>query len=165
MSIIKSVRFEKAVPVWQAGMEREKNHNLLFRAVVPAREGAVLRIAGHTHFQLRVNGRFVAVGPARAGHGYYRVDEYALDGLLTEPENVISVLVAGYAVNSFAYLDMPSFLCCEVLAGEELLAATGVCGFEAVLYTQRVKKVQRYSFQRPFAESYVFDAAYDDAAC
>ena len=165
MSIIKSVSFEKAVPVWQAGMECEKNHNLLFRAVVPAREGAVLRIAGHTHFQLRVNGRFVAVGPARAGHGYYRVDEYALDGLLTEPENVISVLVAGYAVNSFAYLDMPSFLCCEVFAGEELLAATGVCGFEAVLYTQRVKKVQRYSFQRPFAESYVFDAAYDDAAC
>lgn len=165
MSIVKSVSFEKAVPVWQAGMECEKNHNLLFRAVVPAREGAVLRIAGHTHFQLRVNGRFVAVGPARAGHGYYRVDEYALDGLLTEPENVISVLVAGYAVNSFAYLDMPSFLCCEVLAGEELLAATGVCGFEAVLYTRRVKKVQRYSFQRPFAESYVFDAAYDDAAC
>ena len=165
MSIVKAVCFEKAVPVWQAGMEREKNHNLLFRAVVPAREGAVLRIAGHTRFQLRVNGRFVAVGPARAGHGYYRVDEYALDGLLTEPENVISVLVAGYAVNSFAYLDMPSFLCCEVMAGEELLAATGVCGFEAVLYTQRVKKVQRYSFQRPFVESYRFDASYDDAAC
>ncbi|MBQ8611649.1 MAG: hypothetical protein IJ412_08085 [Oscillospiraceae bacterium] len=164
MSIVETVRFEKAVPVWQAGMEKEKNHNLLFRAVIPAREDALLRIAGHTRFQVRVNGRFLAAGPARAGHGYYRVDEYSLAGLLTEQDNVITVLMAGYNVNSFAYLDMPSFLCCEVLDGEELLAATGVCGFTASVYTQRVKKVQRYSFQRPFVESYRFDAAYEDAA-
>lgn len=164
MSIVESARFEKAVPVWQTGMETEKNHSLLFRAVVPARKDALLRIAGHTRFLVRVNGRFLAVGPARAGHGYYRVDEYSLAGLLTEEANVISILAAGYNVNSFAYLDKPSFLCCEVLDGEELLAATGVKGFEACIYTQRIKKVQRYSFQRPFVESYRFDAAYDDAA-
>ncbi len=161
---IEKIEFAHALPVWQAGMEKEMNHSLLFRAVLPARTEAVLRIAGHTRFQVRVNGRFLAAGPARAGHGYYRVDEYALAGLLIEEKNVVSVLVAGYNVNSFAYLDKPSFLCCEVLAGEELLAATGVCGFEATVYTQRVKKVQRYSFQRPFVECYRFDAAYDDAA-
>ena len=99
-------------------METEMNHSLLFRARVPAAKRAVLRIAGHTRFQVRVNGRFLASGPARAGHGWYRVDEYPLDGLLEEAENVISVMVAGYNANSFAYLDEPSFLCCEVVAGE-----------------------------------------------
>lgn len=160
------VYFSHAVPVWEAGMETEMNHSLLFRARVPAAKRAVLRIAGHTRFQVRVNGRFLASGPARAGHGWYRVDEYPLDGLLEEAENVISVLVAGYNVNSFAYLDEPSFLCCEVVAGERLLAATGstACGFAAVRYTQRVKKVQRYSFQRPFVESYRLGPDYDAAA-
>ncbi len=155
--------FAHALPVWQAGMEKEKNHSLVFRALLPEAKNVTLRIAGHTAYQVFVNGKFVTAGPARAGHDHYRIGEYALDALFTEEVNVLAVLVAGYNVNSFAYLDRPSFLCCEVTAGEELLAATGVGGFTASHYTQRVKKVQRYSFQRPFVESYRYDGHYADA--
>lgn len=160
--------FQCALPVWERGMETEMNHNLLFVAHLPPRPQALLRIAGHTCFQVRLNGRFLAAGPARAGHGYYRVDEYPLDGLLVENINILTILVAGYNVNSFAYLDEPSFLCCEVEADGEILAATGAtrnaAAFRAVRYIQRVQKVQRYSFQRPFVESYRMGPVYDDAA-
>ncbi len=154
--------FIQALPVWQKGMETEMNHSLLFRALIPAQKDVLLRIAGHTAFNIFINGKFLAAGPARAGHDHYRVDEYALDALLTEEVNVLAVLVAGYNVNSFAYLDRPAFLCCEVLAGDEVLAATGRSGFTATHYSQRVKKVQRYSFQRPFAESYRLDGSHTD---
>ncbi len=159
------VFFEKAVPVWQPGKENEKNWSLVFRTVVPAAHDTLLRIAGHTRFMIYVNGTFLAAGPARAGHGWYRVDEYPLDTLLTEKENVVAILVAGYAINSFAYLDKPSFLCCEVLQGGKPAAATGIkelpYAFETIEYTQRVQKVQRYSFQRTFVEDYFLASGWD----
>lgn len=154
--------FIHALPVWEEGKAREMNWNLLFTAVVPQGK-ALARLTGQTHFQLMVNGTFVAAGPARAAHNWYRIDEYDLSALLTQPKNVVSVLVAGYNVNSYVYTDCSAFFCCEILDGETLLAATGVRGFSAVRYTQRVRKIQRYSFQRPFAESYHLDAGYDRA--
>ncbi len=150
-----AVQFRYAVPVWETGMEKEKNLSLLFTADVPKSKDAVLKIAAHTAFQLWINGRFLAAGPARAGHGFYRVDEYTIGHLLTEEQNTVTVLCAGYNVNSYCYLDLPSFLCCEITAGEVCLAATGAQGgFTASRYSERVQKVERYSFQRPFAEVY-----------
>lgn len=153
--------FIRAVPVWEAGTELEMNRNLYFTAVVPGRRHALLRIAAHTRFQLFANGRFVAAGPARAGHGWYRVDEYEIGALLQNDRNVVCILCAGYNCNSYAYLDEPSFLCCEITDGDELLAATGDGSFAARPCTQRVQKVQRYSFQRPFVESWRLDTEYD----
>ncbi len=148
--------FRSAVPVWEAGTEKEKNLSLLFTASIPKTDNAILRIAGHSSFVVKINGTFFAAGPARAGHGYYRVDEYPLTPVLTEETNEISILCAGYNVNSFAYLDMPSFLCCEITAEDTVLAATGQAGFTASRYTERIQKVERFSFQRPFAEAYRF---------
>ncbi len=156
-----STSFRHALPVWEVGTAREKNLSLLFTASIPQSENAVLRIAAHASYILKINGHFLAAGPARAGHGFYRVDEYAISARLTEEVNVVSVLCAGYNVNSFCYLDMPSFLCCEVTDGGRCLAATGKGGFIATRYTARVQRVERYSFQRTFAEAYIFDEAYD----
>ena len=70
--------------------------------------------------------------------------------------NVVAFEVAGYNINSFYLLDQPSFLQAEVVAGDEVLAATGEDGkpFEAGVLGERVQKVQRYSFQRTFSEVY-----------
>ncbi len=147
--------FLKAQPVWAKGKETEKNISLLFRAELPGGVPAKLRIAGHSDYQIFVGGSFVAQGPARAGHGFFRVDEIDLQTALTEARNLLCIVAAGYNINSFALTDQPAFLCAEVTAGGQVLAATGEKGFFCTAYDVRVQKVQRFSFQRPFAESYV----------
>jgi alpha-L-rhamnosidase len=150
--------FLHAHPVWPKGVELEKNILVGFRAVVhgPLDGAVVLRIAASTIYRCFVNGEFCGYGPARAGHGYYRVDEWDIGELIRPGKNVVAIEVAGYNVNSYYVLDQPSFLQAEVRAGVSVVAATGGTShlFQAVILRERVRKVQRYSFQRPFSEVY-----------
>lgn len=158
----KIINFREALPVWEKGMQKVMNHSLVFRAVAEKNSSVHLRLAAHSRYQIFVNGEFFAAGPARAGHGFFRVSEYDLNSKMTESENVISVIVAGYNVNSFYLTDQPSFVCMELEANGEVVYATGTeKEFEVITYRSRSRKVQRYSFQRPFTESYVLDAYYD----
>ncbi len=153
--------FREAAPVWEKGEELTKNHSLIFRAIIKGSEELKLSIASHSRYQIFVNGEFFAAGPARAGHGFYRVSEYTLKNELSEKTNIISIIAAGYNVNSFYLLDMPSFLCAEIEKNGEIVCATGKTGFEVIRYSSRVQKTPRYSFQRPFTECYILDAYYD----
>ena len=102
-----------------------------------------------------------ASGPARAAHGFFRVDTLSLDDFLTNDTNIISVTVCGYAVNNFEYPEWESFLCAEFVSGGECISATGVYNFEASEYKEKLKYTQRYSFQRTFAEVYRCNSEYD----
>lgn len=156
--------FRVAAPIWEKGTAHRMNRTVCFTADIPAagETPVVLAAAASCEFVLRVNGRYVAHGPARACHGYFRVDEYDLSGYLTEPVNRVAIRVAGYNVNAFSYLNQPSFLCAEITCGEAILAATGGDGFTAYGVDERVSRVQRYSFQRTFAETYrLADGAFD----
>lgn len=154
--------FSKAVPVWEKGQENEMNFSLLFRTVFTGKEPVRLKIAAHSRYQIFVNGSFYAAGPARAAHGFYRVDEYVIDKGLVSYDNCIGIITAGYNVNSFYLVDEPSFLCAELEKDGEVIAATGTeNGFEAIRYLNRTRKVPRYSFQRPFTEVYDLDGCYD----
>ena len=143
--------FRAAKPVWAAGKELEKNYFLAFTASVPAGDGTLI-LTGSTAYNVYVNGEFRAYGPARAGKGWYRVDQLPVK--LDRPENFVCIEVAGYNVNNFEYIDAPSFLQAELIVGGEIAAATGVGGFTAVHMAYKEQKVQRYSFQRPFVEYY-----------
>lgn len=145
---------KKALPVWEVGKACEKNYTLLFRTVIKKEKDVLLRLTGSGVYQIFINGEFVATGPARAAHGYYRVDELVLDKYLQRDENVILIQVAGYYINTFYVLEQPTFLCAELFAGDRCVAATGEGGFQARVMTERVQKVQRYSYQRPFVEVY-----------
>lgn len=151
---IESVSFERAKPVWAKGRETEKNLTLSFFVTLSKADKALLRLAGATVYQVFVNGGFCAAGPARAAHDYYRVDELELG--LEREDNFIEIRVAGYNANSYYVLDQPSFLCAEIVADGVIVAATGE-NFSAVEYTERLQRVQRYSFQRPFVEVYRLD--------
>ncbi len=154
--------FKAALPVWEKDMQKEKNVSLIFRAIIKGNEPVKLSIAAHTRYQIFVGGSFYAAGPARAGHGFYRVSEYTLSKELSAGETVISIIAAGYNVNSFYLLDMPSFVCAEIERDGEILYATGTDKeFEAAKYLSRIQKTPRYSFQRPFTECYILDAYYD----
>ena len=148
--------FISAKPVWPEGRERDKNLSVKFRAVVdiPKSERAVLRITASTLYRAFVDGKFLGHGPARAGHGYYRVDEWPLRA--NGRQVIVAVEVAGYNVNSYYLLEQPAFVQAEVVTGDTVLASTAGKGapFEAAILTERVQKVQRFGYQRPFIEVY-----------
>ena len=119
----------------------------------------LVRLTASSNYRLTVNGRFVGHGPVRGPHDYHRVDEWNLSDYLHNAhghpdQNVIAIEVAGYNVNSYYLLDQPAFLQAEIVADGEVLAATGDRGFTAIQLDYRVRKVQRFSFQRPFIEAY-----------
>ena len=161
--LIHDYTFRKASPVWEKGTAYDMNRTICFVATLPATNQPVkLAAAASCSFLLTVNGVYVAHGPARCCHGYFRVDEYDLSKYLTKDVNTVALRVASYNVNSFSYLNQPGFLCAEITVGDEIVAATGADGFKAYPVTERVQRVQRYSFQRTFAETYkLSEGAFD----
>lgn len=158
--------FVSARPVWPKGLQREMNLLVGFRAVIEApQEGEppVLRLTASTLYRAWLNGEFLGHGPARAAHGFFRVDQWPLASKLRPGKNLLAIEVAGYNVNSYYLLDQPAFLQAEVLAGQRVLASTAGAGagFVAQVLPYRVQKVQRYSFQRPFIEYYRLDPGWD----
>ena len=150
--------FNAAVPVWPEGLERERNIHIGFRTVFPkiGKTPVRLRLAGATTYRIFLNGVFVHYGPARGPHGFFRVDLLDLSERLCGGDNLLAIEVVGYNCNSFAYPNQPSFLQAELMVGDRLVAATGQSGFDALCLPERIQRVERYSFQRPFVEAYRF---------
>lgn len=159
--------FVKAVPVWEKGTSKMLNRSLDFIVNLKKAPGSKLFVAGSTSFSVYVNGEFIAFGPARAAHGFYKVDEINLDSYLKDGGNILNIRVNGYNLNSFCYLDQPSFLCAEVSVNGEVIASTGE-NFKAVGFDSKIIKAPRYSYQRVFCEAYnlnghTFDACLSGA--
>ena len=150
---VKTVRFEKAQPVWILGRETEMNLWISLRTVAKGAKKTFLRLTGSSAYDIRINGKFIAFGPARCAHGFYRVDEFDLTEMISEP-SVITVNVAGYNADSFYHLDQSSFVCAELIEDDEITAATGAEGFLSRVMTEHEQKAQRFSGQRTFMEVY-----------
>ncbi|HNT66517.1 MAG TPA: hypothetical protein PKN04_12115 [bacterium] len=152
------VAFLEAKPVWPVGRQLEMNCQVGFTAVLNCSEAipAIIRIAASSIYRLMINGEFVGHGPARGPHGYYRIDEWPMGVFLHRGLNLIAIEAVGYNVNSYYLLDQPAFVQAEIVYGDRILNATGKvdASFTAYLLPERVQKVQRFSFQRPFCEVY-----------
>lgn len=160
----KNIQVKQAVPVWADGREKELNLNLGFRAIFTAKTGqdVKIKISASTIYRVFMNGKFIGSGPARAAHGYFRIDEYPVGQFVKEGENVLAIEVAGYNINSYYTLDQPSFLLAETEINGKVVLATGSGqDFEAFQMKERLQKVERYSFQRPFSEYYRMKEDYD----
>ncbi|MBQ9511201.1 MAG: hypothetical protein IJR55_05870 [Clostridia bacterium] len=151
---MKKYYFTSAIPVWAEGKEYEKNLWLEFSTIIKKQKNVTLSVTGSSVYNIRINGKFIAFGPARCAHGFYRVDEIDISELLTNDENTLSITVAGYNVNSFYTLDQPSFLCAELCANGIIIAATGKTGFSCRVVDEHEQKVGRYTYQRTFVEIY-----------
>ena len=153
----KTKLIRKGLPVWAEGCEKEMNLNLGFQGVFQNEKNRdyKLRITASTLYRVFLNGEFLGYGPARAAHGYFRVDEYNLGNRVKTGENVVAIEVAGYNVNTYYTIDQPSFLQAEIESDGNIVLATGTeNGFSAFQIKARLQKVERYSFQRPFTEYY-----------
>ena len=145
--------FQAALPVWFEGLETEKNiTGGLYAPLESAGEPARLTVATAGFYRVFVNGAFVHYGPARCAHGFYRADELELE--LRPGQNHVAIEVVNYYINSYASLKQPGFIQAELRLGGRVAAATGREGFIAFRLTERVRKMQRFSFQRAFGESY-----------
>lgn len=155
--------FIHARPVWLSNREKEMNVRAIFRRVLKLEKAsrAVLRLATSGIYNVFLNGEFIAYGPARAGRGHFRVDELPLN--LVQGDNILTIEVAGYYVNSFYLMKQPSFLQAEVSVEEKIRCATGWKeDFEAREDDCSIQRVQRYSFQRPMIEAYRMKPGYDE---
>lgn len=158
--------FKKARPVWGQGKERVMNVTVGFTCTFAKYEKVIIRVAASSIYRVFINGKFLIHGPARASKDYYRVDELLIPADMLEEKNVAAIEVVNFYVNSFYTLKQPAFLQAEICYGEDVIAYTGVGGsFQAIELFDRIQKVQRYSFQRPFIEVYRLKEGYDLWRC
>jgi alpha-L-rhamnosidase len=149
--------FKSAVPVWPATLSGQMNIWVSFHARVQLAPDApaVLRIAAASACRVWWNGAIAGQGPARTAHGHARVDEWS--GAADAAGWVRLVIeVADYGVPTFCAVDEPAFLCAELVAGKKAVAWTAPKGGAIVAErrTERVQRVERYSYQRAFCEGY-----------
>ena len=148
--------FSKAKPVWAKELEEEKNITLgLYKNIGYEKGKAILKVAVSGFYKVFLNGEFLYFGPARCAHGYYRVDEIELP--LKKGENHISIATVNYYVNSFYSLMQKGYIQAELTVDGTVFAATGAADentFKLLRLNERIRMVQRYSFQRPFVEAY-----------
>ena len=167
VAALETISMNLAKPIWARNLQEKMNVTMGFRSVFgkPQDKPVILRVAASTIYRIWLNGKFLGHGPARAAHGFYRVDEWNLDDKLAEGQNLLAIEVAGYNANSYYLIDQPSFLQAEITAGSKTIVATvpseeqgnlgeDVIPFAATILNYRVQKVRRFSFQRPFMESY-----------
>ena len=146
--------FLAAHPVWPLNRATIMNDFVLFKATFEAdgKSHVSLRVTGSTLYRIRLNGVFVAAGPARAPKGIFRVDELPLK--IVSGQNTLEIEVSGANINSYYYMDQPSFLQAEICLDGQPIAWTGNNFTAYDLTTERVCKCPRFSYQRLFTEIY-----------
>lgn len=144
---------KSALSVWGENLEKEKNVHLMFKASISGKFDKI-RLATSESYQLFLNGKMYAMGPARAGKGQFRVDELKIDEKTLPPESTIEILVYSYQLATYSQVVQSPFLCAEILNGGEVIAATGKEGFQIILLENYIKNISEYSLQRGFVESY-----------
>ena len=155
------VAFLKATPCWPDTGGDDLNRRVGFRVVLDQFPvDAVLRIATSGLYRATVNGRFLGHGPARAGHGHFRIDEWPLASFAGKGRRVIGIEVAASAARSYYMVKQPAFLQAEIVSKGKVIVATP--DFRAVdLHPTVVRKVPRYSYQRTFSEVFRLPPGWD----
>ena len=146
---------QKALPIWAKGREKEMHLRLRFKTILERPDAAdcIVKLATSGLYNLYVNGKFVAYGPARAGRGHFRIDEYDILPYLCDGKNVVVIEVCAFNVTSYYVMKQPAFLTAEIVAGGKILCCTGR-DFTAQQNPYYVQKIQRYSSQRHLLETY-----------
>lgn len=145
--------FTNAKPIWMNNQEKELNSNCCFKASFKKAFNMSLHITGSSSYKVYLNGKLLCVGPARAAHGFFRVDEIPLNDL--NDINYLYIIAAGYNTFSYWLVNQPAFLQAEIFSENTSVIYTGR-DFLVRNYNERIRKVSRFSYQRTFSEIYNF---------
>ena len=158
--------FISARPVWVRGLHERMNTTVgFYTALEFTGQPLRLRLAAANTYRVWLNGEFFAYGPARAAHGHLRIDEWDLT--LKSGINHLAIEVVAYRANSFSVLNAAGYLQAEVISdqNDDTTAVAWTCSlsghFKPGVLTGRVRRVKRYSYQRPFTEVYRLTAQSD----
>ncbi len=152
--IEKQLKLLKESAVWANTDVNEKNVTYSFGLhFVCAEESKikVMVIASDT-YRLFFNGELKGYGPARSAKAFERFDEY--DFTVDRKENFLLAEEVCYGVNSLHCVKKPPFISALVFIDGELKYSS--FDFTCYRMTDRLQKVQRYSYQRPMIEVYRF---------
>ena len=137
--------------IWNKESIGEKNVSLAFVYKTESKKALTLKLAASNEYQVFCNGTFTAYGPLRSAHRYSHVRSYTL--FPDERGQVCAaVIVCSAQVNSYDRVEEPPFFAAEISFDGKIIARSS--DFAAYRLTDRLQKVQRYSFQRTFTESY-----------
>ena len=137
--------------IWAKNLLEEKNITITFQYRLTPAADAVLYLSASNLYRLFVNGELIGYGPARAAHGYSRLDQYSLEKWAGK-ETVLSVEVHSANVNTYYVVDEHPFFAAEIKSSGAVVATAK--DFTAYRMDERVQKVRRFSFQRSFTEIY-----------
>ena len=143
--------FKSALPVWIESRDKEWNVTAELCFAAKNLKNATLTLAGATFYQVYLGEKLLHFGPAKKAIGYAGVDVIPLPEV---DEGTIYIRVAGYYLGCYNGCITSSFVQAEIEQDGEILAATGHGGFECRIYTPKLQKVMRYSYQRQFSECY-----------
>ncbi|MFC3800075.1 alpha-L-rhamnosidase C-terminal domain-containing protein [Cohnella sp. GCM10012308] len=155
-----------AKPIFLKGLHLEKNIQAGFRKVVrrpeESEEACLLKITARTFYRLYVDGRLMGHGPARAAHGYARVDVLDLTAVMVKGrEHVLAIELAGYNDPNVYVTGESSFLMAEWTVGDTVLAYTDRSWQGFRLYHRR-QLTEAFSHARCLGETYDLDRSYID---
>lgn len=133
--------------VWAKGQKHEKNRSFIFVLDLSKKQKGEICMSASSCYKLIADGELIGFGPSRAAHGFCRADTYSVFA------RYIAVEVHSHYVKNFCWVKCPPFFACVLKTedGREYFAED----FSCYALTDRVQKVQRYSFQRGFTEVYV----------
>lgn len=136
--------------VWAKGRAEEINRTFAFALDLKNYVKGEIRLSAASCYKLYADGKLLGFGPNRAAHGYCRFAAYAF-----EARHIVVEVLSIY-VQNFCWVKQKPFFVCEVITADgNAFSAEDFACFEL---TDRVQKVQRYSFQRGFAEVYELSA-------
>jgi len=113
-----------------------------------------LHLSADSRYRLWVNDTWAGEGPVRGWpHAWYS-DRRELNSSLREGENILFVLVQHYGCSTFHIIAQEGGFIAELTAGGNVLAATGICGWEASAAPEFRSAAPRISIQLPAMEIY-----------
>ena len=137
--------------VWGKELEKEMNVTLAFVWKCDKEyQSAELCVCGAQSFRVWKNGEMLGHGPARAAHGYARIDRYDLDELRVG--DCLAVEVSAYNVRCLSTVGKNPYFAAEIVADGTVIATAW--DFACFRLTDRKQRVLRHGFQRAFVESY-----------
>jgi len=149
--------FTSAQPIYARELSGVLNAGMLASTTFNHSGGrAELALAAHTIYRVRLNGGFIACGPARTAHGHARLDRLDLSPHLRTGENLLTIEVVSHHSDGFSHANDPGFLQAEIVLAGTVTRFTSPDNRHFTLTTlpHRATEVRRFSFQRGFSEVY-----------
>ena len=137
--------------IWAENLRNEMNVAIVFIYRMTVKEKTFLKLSSDVSFRVCVNGNLVGYGPRRKAHGKAAVNVYSLDEYIGKTV-AVAVECVSYRVNNFYIVNQQPFFAAEIVVNGETVADS--LDFEAYINKGRLRKVQRFSYQRGFIEAY-----------